>query len=833
MASGKKSQKQQQSVIPPKYQHPAALAVLFLSLIIFFHEIVFDGKVFVAADTIASKSFQTLVSDAEKEGIFPLWNPYIFCGMPGYASLTVHGERYFDISAFLINRASQLFGVLVNSPEVGWELFYYLLLGAGVYFFVYDKLKNKIAALVSGLAVMHSTFIIILVVVGHMTKVPVIAFFPWIFLILERLKEKFSIPLALLLVLLTHFMFLPGHLQMIFYCYFALGIYYLFLLVRIVMKREQWQGIIRSGVAFAVASVLAFAMTGDQYLSTLEYSKYSIRGSDPIVSSTQQQQKGATNGGLDYEYATNWSFSPGEVMTFFVPSWYGFGSGVPYQGPETNNRIERIPLYFGPMPFTDAPQFMGVVILMLAGIGFWRNRKDPFVQFSSIVIVIALLISFGKEFPLLYDVMFNYFPMFNKFRIPSMILILVQIFVPVLAGYGMATMMTTPAIKNDRFQQYLRYLLFALGALTVLAFLVKDIFLSLYEMFVPQQMLTPKFGNSAPIAYKIVTSFVANEITVGFFLLTATIGLFYLYQKSKIGLSTVTVGIVVFVLADLWRVNFKTMDPQPHRNVQDVFNAPSFVSFLKQDTTLYRVLEFENGQPPYNNTLAYWRIQSAYGYQGAKMRQIQDIFDVVGLGNPLVWGLMNVKYIISDRPDSNAVLFPLFSGGGKHVLYNRAELPRAFFVNRYEVAKGLDILNNMKAMNFNPREVAYVMDEINATIDPPHEGASVSYTRYGIQELELNVKATGNNLVFLSESWYPEGWKAFIDGTETPIYRLNYMFRGIIVPKGNHTVTMTFEPEGFYLGKNLSLLINVLVLGGLGYYGIRFYFGKKERSSVT
>ncbi|MEW6062253.1 MAG: YfhO family protein, partial [Bacteroidota bacterium] len=511
----------------------------------------------------------------------------------------------------------------------------------------------------------------------------------------------------------------------------------------------------------------------------------------------------------------------------------GFGSGVPYQGPETNNRVERIPLYFGPMPFTDAPQFMGVVILMLAGIGFWRNRKDPFVQFSSIVIVIALLISFGKEFPLLYDVMFNYFPMFNKFRIPSMILILVQIFVPVLAGYGMATMMTTPAIKNDRFQQYLRYLLFALGALTVLAFLVKDIFLSLYEMFVPQQMLTPKFGNSAPIAYKIVTSFVANEITVGFFLLTATIGLFYLYQKSKIGLSTVTVGIVVFVLADLWRVNFKTMDPQPHRNVQDVFTAPSFVSFLKQDTTLYRVLEFENGQPPYNNTLAYWRIQSAYGYQGAKMRQIQDIFDVVGLGNPLVWGLMNVKYIISDRPDSNAVLFPLFSGGGKHVLYNRAELPRAFFVNRYEVAKGLDILNNMKAMNFNPREVAYVMDEINATIDPPHEGASVSYTRYGIQELELNVKATGNNLVFLSESWYPEGWKAFIDGTETPIYRLNYMFRGIIVPKGNHTVTMTFEPEGFYLGKNLSLLINVLVLGGLGYYGIRFSFGKKERSSVT
>ncbi len=123
------------SIIPMKYQHAAAITVIFLSLVIFFHEVVVEGKVFLAADNIASKSFQTVVADAEQQGIFPLWNPYIFCGMPGYASLTIHGERYFDVSALIMNRTSKIFGVILNSPDVGWELLYYFLLGIGVYIF--------------------------------------------------------------------------------------------------------------------------------------------------------------------------------------------------------------------------------------------------------------------------------------------------------------------------------------------------------------------------------------------------------------------------------------------------------------------------------------------------------------------------------------------------------------------------------------------------------------------------------------------------------------------------------------------------------------------------
>ncbi|MCK9407876.1 MAG: YfhO family protein, partial [Bacteroidetes bacterium] len=807
-------------IIPLTYQHPAAIAVIFLSLIIFFHELVFDGKVFIAADNIASKSFQTLVADADQQDVFPLWNPYIFCGMPGYASLMIHGERYFDMSALVINRTSILFGAIINSPDVGWGLFYYLILGIGMYWFVYDKLKNKIAALISGLAVMHSTFIIILVMVGHMTKVPVIAFFPFIFMILERLREKFTVVSFLSLILLVHFMLLPGHIQMIFYCYLAFGLYYLFFLLRTIFKKENWKGLLQSGIVFAVATVLAFAMTGDQYLSTLEYSEYSMRGSDPIVPSTQQQAKGTTNGGLDYDYATNWSFSPGEIISFFIPSSHGFGWHS-YRGVLSQGQDMRLNTYIGNMPFTDAPQYMGIIIIMFAGIGAWRNRKDPFVQYIIVLIVLSLLVSFGKEFSVIYDLMFNYFPMFNKFRIPSMALILVQIMLPVLASYGIVSLMKDAEEQNIRRKKYLEYSLLAVATLLIISIIAKDFIVTIYELFISQQeatqILSRSYGNNQAVLnelFKTIGTLVASDVTfASLFILVALVAL-YLFQTNKITVSLLTVILVIAVLSDLWRVNSKPMDAKPGIESSDYFTKPEFVSYIKQDTTLYRVLEFENGQPPYNNTLAYWRIQSAFGYSGTKMRQVQDMYDVAGLGNPLLWGLMNVKYIISDRQDSNNVMIPVYGAQGKFVHYHRTDLPRAFFVDRYEVATGLEILNKIKDMNFNPREVAYVMQDPKLKIDRPLVGATAEYIHFGIQDLELRVTATGYNLLFLSEAWYPKGWKAFIDGKATDIQRINYMFRGVVIPPGDHILTMAFEPTGFYLGKNLSLGINLVVIGG-------------------
>jgi hypothetical protein len=276
------------------------------------------------------------------------------------------------------------------------------------------------------------------------------------------------------------------------------------------------------------------------------------------------------------------------------------------------------------------------------------------------------------------------------------------------------------------------------------------------------------------------------------------------------------------------------MDPQDKAMQQQVFRAPDYVEFLQKDPAFFRVLELENGQPPYNNTLAYWRIQSAWGYQGAKMRALQDMADVADMYNPLVWNLMNVKYIISDRPDSNAALGLVFNGAGKKVYSNLSFLPRAFFVKRYEVTDGLSILSKIRDKAFDPQAVIYFMEDPKLQIEPPHPAARAEFLSYGIQDLELKVTTNGNNLLFLSETYYPKGWKAFIDGKETPIYRANYLFRAVVVPAGIHKLEMKFEPTGFYLGKNLSLVANFLVIGGLAYFGLdRWMKRRREKGRVV
>ncbi|HAL55712.1 MAG TPA: hypothetical protein DCP63_04355 [Bacteroidetes bacterium] len=843
-------------LIPPKYQHAAAIALLFLSTIFFFHAIVFGGKAFLDVDNIASHSFDTFLADATAQSVFPLWNPYIFCGMPAYGSLSVTGERLFDVTALLLGKLSDLFSLLILNPPSGWVFFFYFVFAAGMYLLAYSKVKNKFAAFVAAFAATFSMYIIIWVMVGHNTKIAVVAFLPFVFLLIEMLRERFSIPLALLLVLCLHFSFLPSHVQMIFYMYLAVGMYLAFLLIRSFFKkkeaetestsRPEWKGILRAGITFALASVLAFAMDADRYLSVWEYNPYSMRGSNPIVADAQQTEAKTVEGGLDYDYATSWSFAPSEMMTWIIPSWYGFGL-QDYQGMFTNNQPRKINTYWGPEPFTHAPQYMGLLVLLLAVFGFMMNRKDAFVQYLALMIFFSLLIAFGREFPLVYDLMYRYFPMFNKFRIPSMILVLVQMFIPILAAYGIVSVWKLrEGLNFAGLQKRKKQVMFLLGGVCAVLFLLQAV----YESFLPQEAIQYLFGalfgyqlpkdrvvaevyrqippNVVSELTKLVSGFVTTDAFVAIGLLVVTGGALYLFMQNRVKGSTFSIVLVLAIGFDLWRVAYKPMDEQDRRMQQQVFAAPDYVRYLQADSSLFRILEFKDGQPPYNNMYAYWRIQNAFGYQGAKMRAYQDMVDVAGLNNPLVWGLMNVKYILNNQADSSAAVGLVYNGTGMKVYSNLSALPRAFFVNRYEVADGLATLNKIAAQSFDPRDVAYLMEDPNVQLEPVHPAAKAEFTRYGIQDFELKTTTSGTNLLFLSETYYPVGWKAFIDGEEVPILRVNYLFRAVVVKGGIHRLEMRFEPRGFTMGKNLSLFANLLTVGGLAYSGID-YWRKRKR----
>jgi len=821
-------------IIPPRFQHYAAIGLLLLSLVLFFREPIFGGKVFLGADNIASRSFETFLSDAKQEGVFPLWNPYIFGGMPAYGSLTVSGDRFFDISYTLFWYVKMGVGFLLLNPTVGWVIFYYMLFAAGMYLLAWSKLQSKIASALTSFAATFSTYIIIWIMAGHNTKIAVIALFPFIFYIIERLRDRFQWTLAVFLAVLLHFSFVPSHVQMIFYTYLAVGLYLLFFLIRSLLKKEDWKGIVRAGVVLIGATAVAFCMDADKYLSVLEYNPHSIRGSGPIAQVIGDAGK-STGGGLDYEYATSWSWGVGEAFTTIIPSLYGFGK-VEYRGPLTNNQPQDLLLYFGPQPWTDAPQYMGIVVLVLAIIGFWRNRHDPFIQYMAVLIVFSVLVAFGKEFPLVYDLMYNYVPLFNKFRIPSMILVLVQIMIPLLAGYGIASLLALgKEYLPPKDEKRWKIIIGSLAALFVLSIVARGVFIGIYEMFFPPRevsaILAQKGYHPRIVGelYDYIAGLVAADVTAALGVLLLSFGSIYFWLRRSIKLTTMVVLVGFAVLVDLWRVNTGPMEPQDKSSHQSTFAAPDYVRVILQQEgmteqngmpqTPFRVLEFENGVPPYSNVLAYWRLQSAYGYQGAKMRRYQDLVDVAGLQNPLVWQMMNVKYIISDSPDSSRWLGLLHDGPNKKVYVNRSVLPRAFFVNRYEVGDGLDVLRKIAAGDFDARDVVYLADDPGVKIDPPLPGMEATFAEYGTQHFAINVKAFGTNLLFLSESYYPEGWKAFLNGSEISIHRANYHFRAVIIPPGTHKLEMKFEPTGFFLGRNLSLGANVLVLLALGYFG--------------
>jgi len=849
-------------LIPERYQHAVAIALLFLSLVLFFNQLIFSGKTFSDVDQIASRSFDTFLADAKAQDVFPLWNPYIFCGMPSYGSLTVAGDwsRTWDITGIFLSATSHAFKYVINNPPDGWVLFFYFVFACGIYLLAYDKVKSKFAAFIAAFAATFSMYIIIWVMSGHNTKIAVMAFFPFIFYAIERLRERFTWFYAFLLVLLIHFSYMPSHVQMIFYVYLAVGTYLVFMLIRsLLVKKERvaeagieaaWKGVLRAGVVFALASTLAFSMDADKYLSVWEYSSYSIRGSNPIVNTDQAMDSKTIQGGLDYDYATGWSFAPGEMMTWLVPSWYGFGNQK-YKGAFTNNQEQIANFYSGPQPFTHAPQYMGLIVLLLALYGFARNRKDPFVQYLAFMIVFSLLIAFGKELPIVYDLMFKFFPMFNKFRIPSMILVLIQIFVPVLAAYGISALIRERAELHGaqvdkRKKSIVLWFAALIGFFVVLALTfesfvtrqaVQNAFASLFGYGLPRDKIYDPFFQQAPQYVKEVTAQLVDRATSDIYfaiaLLAVSFGTLYYFVQGKMKLATFAIIVTLIVATDLWRVDSKPEDFHDRSVNQQMFATPEYAKYLQRDSTLYRILYLENGQPKYTNMFAYWRLQNAYGYQGAKMRTYQDMADVVGLRNPLIWSLMNVKYILSPSPDSALGLPLVYNGPDMKVYGNPVSLPRAFFVNQYEVADGITTLDKIKSMSFDPRDVMYFQEDPKLTVERVHPAARIEFTRYNfrnsLHDIELKTTTAGNNLLFFSETYYPVGWKAYVDGKETPIYRANYLFRAVLVPGGVHTIEMKFEPKGFFLGKNLSLAANIVTLGGLGFFGFAEWRKRRAR----
>ncbi len=816
-------------IIPAKYQTPFAIAVIFILFLIYFAPMYFGGKTFQSGDIVTSLSMTKYVEN--HDGDYTLWNPYIFGGIPAYA-LSV-GYKWFNLIYVIFGEFKSLFTSLFSVNYVQWTL-YLIILGITTYFLAKYKTQNRLVSLFVAISTAFSTGIIVLLYIGHVTKLVAICWIPLIFLMLLKFKKKITLLDFAILTIALQLAVQGWHVQIIFYLLFAVAIYFIYYFVYSLIKKEKdltFQ-ILKSVGVFTAATVIALLIQSDNFTQIWEYTPYSTRGAKSIVETSQPATAAQTESDL-YTYNTNWSFSPGEVLTFVVPSFYGFGNST-YNGPLTQNQDYKVNTYFGQMPFVDVAMYMGVIIFFLAILGIILNRKDPFTQFLAILSFIALLISFGRTFPIAYDLMYYYLPFFDKFRAPSMILILVQLSFPLLAGLALSKIFTLKNENDIQIKSIIKYVSIGATAIFAISLLLNS---SIKSWFTSRMIEGAKNAQQAEYFKQIsdyASSMFSGDLIIAFLLTSLTFWLIYFYLINKLNKDFLIILLIVFSTFDLWRIDNRGKEYIEDQNIEQAFIAPDYVNIIKNqnDKEPFRILNLKqdgslgsiSNSSNYN---AYFLLEDLFGYSGIKPRAYQDFIDVLGNPvNPTFWRMLNTKYIIFDKPVNFPGLTEISRGSSSIVYENETALPRAYFVDSVANKPALEILNSVKNNSFDPKHTAFVEGE-NLHVEFSDSTAYANITSYKNELIAMDVNASGNNFLFVGNT-FTKGWKAEIDGQETKIYKANHGFLGIIVPNGKHKVEFKFAPTSFYITKYLALGLSGIIILLLI---INSYFHFKKRSA--
>ena len=872
-------------LIPQKYQNVLAGFLICLMLIIFFREAIFTGSFVNAGDNInfGAGSFRNYIADAEE---FPLWQPYIFGGMPGMAARMETPVRYWDLTVASVEYVSLFFKKMFDS-QTARNLVWYMIMGIGMYLLILQHKDDKLIAFFVATAFIYCAGIVIWEMIGHTSKSDTFAVVPYIFVLMERIKKRASLLNLALLIIVMHIMLAGGHYQLIFYVACAVIIYILIDLITQIVKKGNWIAITKLIGCFFIATAFAFLMSADRELAVLEYVPHSTRGSAPITEriSTQnddgtvtaaRKNEVAKKTEADYEYATMWSFSPGEIIDFFVPSYHGFGK-VKYTGPLTGNREQIISTYWGQKPFEDATPYMGATVMFLALLGMIRFFKtNTFVQALTVTTFFGLFLSFGYTFPILYDFFFYYVPMFSSFRAPSMALILLHLTMPILAAFGLKAIcemnQKVGSIKQLSSEEKKPLFIFfgAIGLFTVAGLIFAAIFESSYIQQVTNHFISKGYNEQvASLLAPFVWEMVISDWTIIGFLCLSLAGLTYAFINKKMPKSAFLIAVILIAVIDLWRIAYRPMEVVDKQIERQPFPRTDIVNFIlneqKETGERFRITDMSMSV---TNSHAYFFIENTNGYSPAKLRNFQDMMDIMCGGStnfvthPFMWNLMNSKYIITSQRLGGGIE-PFFQSQqtGAFVYYNPSYCKRAFFVDSVAVSDDWTILNNMNQSNYNPKTLAYIEKPLAKEIVPSGQhnaetrelikmiqqndpsftvdedtnldedifAPTVTVVDFKNEYIKIETVSQGQHLLVVSEMYYPAGWKAFVNGEETEIYKTNFAFRSVVVPAGNNTVEFKFVSERFLLGKNLSLASNILVIFALG---LGIFFERKRTGKI-
>lgn len=811
-------------------RHAACLGLLLAVAVVFYSPMLFEGKGLHGTDSVSFRAnAEVLFEHYEETGERSLWAPTVFSGMPAYLIHYPEAVPQADI-------------IPGQARSFAWPVSHLFFLLLGVYLLVFYLTRNHLSGLLSGLAFGFTTYIPIILSVGHNTKFIALAFAPYVLLTFIYTLRNPSLLGGLLFAGALALDLRAEHPQ-ITYSVLMLALVWWMVEAGRAWKEDDVAPFATSTGWLALGTGLALLMVAQPYLAIYEYKQFSVRGAEAAAGN-------GGDGGMGWEQAMRWSQGPKELITLVIADAFG-GGGQTYWGPKT---------------FTEGPHYVGGIVAALSGLAVWRNRSWTTLGIGAGVLA-TVLFALGKNATWINGPMFAFFPFFDAFRAPETWLSVSALGLVVLGGIGLDDCLR-PEHEHVGDRDMTTSMVYAFGSVAGLVLLLlvgRGVFFDFENpretQVVERIQQNPNLSRSNPQVQRFYQQLnqrkeqreeaLQADAMRTLLALGAALLLLWFYRRGTIAGWLAGGLVVLIVLVDLWGVDRRYLGESQFSSQPDLESqipAYEFDRFLRSQKEEagglghFRVFPYQAPYP--NDAIPSYHYESAGGYHGAKLGRYQDYLDHIlqtsqgGAPNENALDLMNIRYILSQKKLPGTTVAFRDDQSETLVLENPDAVPRAFFVGETDVVEDpQSTWERLRSSSFDPHQTALLAEPVEAPITPIDSGstASVQLDAYAPPEIRWTVETDAPRLFVASEVYYPAGWNAYLDGEKVPIHRVNYLQRGVHIPEGEHTLEMRFEPTADRYGTWIAgastavVYVGVFLLLGLRYRRRRSGSSAEER----
>jgi hypothetical protein len=776
-----------------------------------------------------------------------LWTNSMFGGMPATSISVVYKGDFTQYIYNLLFTGARPASYLLLSLIGGFLLF--LAFGTNIYL-----------AILGAIAITFCSYNMQIIQVGHNSKMVAIAFMPWVLASIVYSYRKCAWLGAILFAFALSFQIKANHPQITYYLAIIIIGYAIWQLCSAI-KDKLIPKFIKTSIMLLIAGLLGIATNTNHLWPTYEYAEHTMRGGTELTQNKTQsgnqvkQDIGKkTRSGLDLQYATSWSYGINETPNLLIPNFNGGSSSgsltsssktysiLNQNGYAADQLIKQMPLYWGPQPFTAGPMYMGAISIFLFILGFFV-LKGGLKWWIGGVSLLSLMLAWGYHLMPVSEFFFNWAPLYNKFRTVSMILVILQILIPIMAVLTLNEILFNNQDADIKLKKRYKKGLYSALGITGGFCLIFILIPSLAGDFVAtSDSQMPQLLTSALQADRVSLLRADAFRSLIFIVLTGIV--LMLYFAKKITAIQTTLITIILLITDLWAIDKRYLNDShfvTKKEFNNIFNQRPVDKYILEDKDLdYRVLDLSVNT--FNDAYVSYHHKTIGGYSPAKLQRYQDIIDnnLIGeiseISNEIkgaqtleeaqnklsyhpVLSMLNTKYIVLN--------------GDMPAIKNQYSLGNAWFVSKILTAKNADeeisILKQINPANEAVMTTDFYSEITNYSNKGIDSTASISLKSYSPNKLVYEYNSTIPQIAVFSEIYYSPGWSAKIipinssnntsEIKEIPILRANYILRAASLPAGNYNIEFNYAPESFSKGELISKITSgillILLLGSL------------------